>query len=475
MSEHNRLSAVEMRRMLGAGEMSAVDLLTDCIAAIDAENLRVNAVVTRCFDHARQQALACDVARANGAPCGPLHGLPVLIKDLMDTAGLRTTYGSRCFSDHVPDRDALIVERLKAAGAIVLGKTNTPEFGAGANTRNLVFGATGNPFDPALTSGGSSGGSAAALACDMAPLATGSDLGGSLRIPASFCSVVGMRPTPGVVASRSYVSGFSPLWCDGPMARTVEDVALMLSAIAGWDAADPLSSPATGFDFAVFDNGDAATDPVQLCVGFSTDLGVAAVDDAIRDVFAQRLPVLSQCFGASTPIDIDLSETTEVFKILRAASMAASYGALVAQKAGDIGSNVLSNVRDADRYSLLDAARANAAHTRIYRRFQALFDEIDVLICPATAVTPFPLEQNHPDRINGAPLDGYFAWVAITSALSLTGCPVVTLPCGLDHAGMPFGIQLVGRPHGDLALLKTAYRLEKALVQQGLGRVVPPL
>ena len=166
MSENNRLSAVEMRRMLGAGEMSAVDLLTDCIAAIDGENLRVNAVVTRCFDHARQQALACDVARANGAPCGPLHGLPVLIKDLMDTAGLRTTYGSRCFSDHVPDSDALIVERLKAAGAIVLGKTNTPEFGAGANTRNLVFGATGNPFDPALTSGGLSGGSAAALACD---------------------------------------------------------------------------------------------------------------------------------------------------------------------------------------------------------------------------------------------------------------------------------------------------------------------
>ena len=473
MSDYNRLSAVKMRQMLGVGELAAVDLLTDCIAAIDDVNPQVNAVVTPCFDHARQQALACDAARANGGPCGPLHGLPVLIKDLMDTAGLRTTYGSRCFADHVPNKDALIVERLKAAGAIVLGKTNTPEFGAGANTRNLVFGATGNPFDPALTSGGSSGGSAAALACDMAPLATGSDLGGSLRIPASFCSVVGMRPTPGVVASRSYVSGFSPLWCDGPMARTVEDVALMLSAIAGRDAADPLSSPATGFDFVAFENGDAATDPAQLCVGFSTDLGVAAIDDAIRDVFAQRLPVVSGCFGASAPVDIDLSETTEVFKILRAESMAASYGALVAQNAGQIGPNVIGNVRDAERYSLTDAAWANAAHTRIYRRFQALFDEIDVLICPATAVTPFPLGQNHPDTINGAPLEGYFAWVAITSALSLTGCPVVTLPCGLDHSGMPFGVQLVGRPHGDLALLKIAHRVELALMRQGLGRVIP--
>ena len=471
MSDRNRLSAVKMRRMLAAGKMSAVDLLNDCIAAIEVENPRVNAVVTPNFDHARQRAQACDDIWAKGDDCGPLHGLPVVIKDLMDTAGLRTTYGSRCFADHVPTGDALIVARLKAAGAIVLGKTNTPEFGAGANTRNLVFGATGNPFDPTLTSGGSSGGSAAALACDMVPLATGSDLGGSLRIPASFCSVVGMPPTPGVVASRTHVSGFSPLWCDGPMARGVEDVALMLSAIAGWHAADPLSAPAAGFEFAAFERDDAVTHPAQLRVGFSTDLGVAVIDDAIRDVFAQRLPVLSACFAHCSQINIDMSATTEVFKILRAESMAASYGALVAQNADDIGPNVLENVRDADRYSLVDAARANAAHTLIYRRFQALFDAVDVLICPATAVTPFALDQNHPAMINGAPLEGYFAWISITSALSLTGCPVVTLPCGADHAGMPFGIQLVGRPHGDLALLKTAHRVEQALGQQGLGRL----
>ncbi|MEP2471593.1 MAG: amidase, partial [Paracoccaceae bacterium] len=340
------------------------------------------------------------------------------------------------------------------------------------NTSNMVFGATGNPFDPSLTSGGSSGGSAAALACDMAPLASGSDLGGSLRIPASFCSVVGMRPSPGMVPSNTHVSGFSPLWTDGPMARTVQDLALMLSAISGFDARDPLSTPASTFDFEAFQK---PMDLAQLRVGFSTDLGAALVDHDIRALFETRKTAIASHFAQAGDLDLDLSAATEVFKILRAESLYAAYGDLVNSHGDEIGANVTANIRAAENYTLTQTAQADAVHTQIYRRFQALFDDIDVLVCPATAVSPFPVGENHPRTINGQALDGYYAWYAITWALSLVGCPIVTIPCGLDHNGMPFGIQLVGRRHSDLALTRVAFALEPALQRQGLGRAHPPL
>lgn len=468
----NTLSAVELRRRIGNRDISPVDLLTDCIAAIETKNEAVNAVVTTCFDTAMDQAKTAETQVTGGTDLGPLHGLPVLIKDLADTAGLRTTYGSKCFEDHVPQTDALVVQKLISAGAIIIGKTNTPEFGAGANTSNLVFGATGNPFNPAVTSGGSSGGSAAALACDMAPLASGSDLGGSLRIPASFCSVVGMRPSPGMVASHSHVSGFSPLWTDGPMARSVEDLALMLSAISGFDARDPLSFPASAFCFEDFHH---ATEIAKLRVGFSTDLGVALVDNDIREVFEGRKPVLARHFMSAVDLNLDMSAASDVFRILRAESLFASYGDLVATHGDLIGQNVVSNVLDAKRYNLTETAAADAAHTRVYREFQTLFDSVDVLICPATAVSPFPVHDNHPAQINGQALDGYYAWYAITWALSLVGCPIVTIPCGLDHNNMPFGIQVVGRRHSDLSLLQIARALETVLFSEGLGRVSPQI
>ena len=469
MSGLNRLTAVQLQGQIIRREISPVDLMTDCIAEIEAQNPHINAVVTDNFELATELAQNAEAQVLAGAPLGPLHGLPVLVKDLADTKGLRTTYGSKCFANHVPSADAIVVEKLKSAGAIVIAKTNTPEFGAGANTTNAVFGVTRNPYDTKLTSGGSSGGSAAGLACDMAPLAVGSDLGGSLRIPASFCSVVGMRPSPGMVPSKSHVCGFSPLWTDGPMARTVEDLALMLSAISGFDTRDPLSSPASQLSLDGMRN---ALDLTALKLGFSADLGVALVDNDIRSVFESRKPLLTRQFQTATELNLNMSAATETFKTLRAESMFATFGDLVAQKADLIGSNVVQNVQDAQSYSLMDTAKANASHTQIYRAFQNIFDEVDVLICPATAVSPFRVEQNHPETINGQTLDSYYAWYAITWALSLTGCPIATIPCGADHNGMPFGIQIVGRRYGDLEVLKVAQALEAALNAAGQGRVL---
>ena len=252
------------------------------------------------------------------------------------------------------------------------------------------------------------------------------------------------------------------------MARNVEDLALMLSAISGFDARDPLSSPASQFSF---DDLHQASELANFKVGFSTDLGVALVDTDIRTVFESRKPLLARQFQTASDMKLDLSLATEVFKVLRAESLYASFGDLVAQHGDLIGKNVVQNVLDAKRYTLADTAKANAAHTDLYRDFQTIFDEIDVLICPATAVSPFPIEHNHPLQINGQALEGYYAWYAITWALSLIGCPIVTIPCGADHNGMPFGIQLVGRRHGDLELLKLAHKLETFLQIEGQGRL----
>lgn len=464
------LNAVEARRQIGARELTPSELLEACIARIEQRNPLVNAVITTNFDEARSQAKIADEAVQAGNALPALHGLPVLVKDLSRTKGLRTTFGSRCYEANVPDHDDIIVERLRAAGAIVLGKTNTPEFGAGANTSNLVFGATGNPYKSTLTSGGSSGGSAAGLASNMAPLASGSDLGGSLRIPASFCGIVGMRPSPGIVPSRSHVSGFSPLWTDGPMARTVEDLTLMLSAISGFDARDPLCSPNLDIEYADF---HAIEDLAHSRIGFSTDLGVAEVDSEIAALFESRQPIISKHFKTAGALDVDLSDAAEVFRVLRAESLYAAYGELAENQPDLIGQNVRNNILEAKSLKLSDTAHADAAHTQIYRRFQTIFNEVDYLICPATSVSPFPLANNHPESINDKPLKEYYAWYAITWALSLTGNPIVTLPCGMDNQGMPFGIQIVGPRHSDAKLLRFARSLESALKQDGLGRTPP--
>ena len=450
-------SAVWLRDAIRRREITSGELLESCIQRIEEINPTLNAVVTPCFDAAREQAAVADAANKDG-DLAPLHGMPILIKDLTETKGLRTTFGSRAFADHVPTQDDPIVARLRDAGAIVLGKTNTPEFGAGANTTNEVFGSTRNPMNTNLTSGGSSGGSAAAVATSMAPFATGSDYGGSLRIPAAFCGVVGFRASTGWVPAPSRKLGLSPLWVEGPIARSVADVALLFDAMRGYTPQDPLSSPAA-----------LSTAPVSpprlsdLRVGFSDDLGASPLDAGVLETFQAAKDQLSHLVGLAEEQTIDMSDAEEIFRLLRAEEMLACHTEAVNRSPDLIGANVTANLADSHRVTLLERAEAGVRHAQLVRSFQSIFDDIDVLICPTCAISPFPVEQNHPTEINGQPLATYYSWYALTFALSLTGSPVISIPFGRDQLGMPFGIQLVMARNKDLSLLALANSLEEEL------------
>lgn len=469
MTEPCDLTAVEARSRIRDGSLKVSELLESCIQRIEARNPEVNAVVATCFDTARVQAAEMDMTRLSTTELPPLFGLPVLVKDLIETKDLCTTYGSLCFEGYIPKEDAGIVEKLRHAGAIILGKTNTPEFGAGANTFNKVYGATRNPYDPALTCGGSSGGSAVALACGMAPLAIGSDFGGSLRIPASFCGIVGMRPTPGRVPCTSLAVGHSPLWTEGPMARNVADAALCMNIIEGFVASDPRSAPLVE---------KTALDPVRLSkmhVGFSADLGLAELDDNIRVIFESRVSQLASAFAKQTRISPQLSDAPEVFRIIRVMDVFAGTYDLPELHSDKLGDNIKVNLAQADDISLAEAARATAAHTTMLKEFQKLFETYDLLICPATAVSPFPVEQPYPPELNGKPLDGYVAWYAVTWALSLVSCPIVTVPCGLDHKGMPFGIQIIAPRHKDRFAFSAAAAIEAQIARLNLNTTTDEL
>jgi len=469
LSDH---SAIELRRLIGTKEISPVELLEDCLARIEAVNPVVNAVVALDVEGARTAAREAERQVLRGEELGPLHGLPIGIKDLSETKGLSTTWGSLIYKDHVPNRDETTVASVKAAGGIVFAKTNTPEFGAGANTRNGVYGATGNPFAPDLTSAGSSGGSAAALAAGMMPLATGSDMAGSLRTPAAFCGVVGFRPTPGLIPSDKRLLGYSPLSADGPMARSVADAALLLSALAREDSIDPLSAPVDAKAFSPLPEVDLA----RLKIAVSEDLGMAPVDDDIRAVFQERCGLFADLFQSSVERDPELGDAHRTFAVLRAENFEAGQRALAERHADLLQFPVRANLEQATGFTLADHAKAHAEQTKLYRRFQRLFDEVDLLICPTAAVSPFPHAEWHPAAINGRPLDHYYHWLALAYGLTLTGHPVVALPCGTDHRGLPFGIQICGRRRGDLEVLAAAQAIERAFqTRPKLARPVPDL
>ena len=457
MTQPCDLSAADARRRIEEGVLSVSALLESCIARIEARNPEVNAVVATCYDRARLQAAELDRQRPSLSTLPTLFGLPVLIKDLIETEGLTTTYGSLFYEDHVPTHDAHIVTKLRSAGAIILGKTNTPEFGAGANTFNKVFGVTRNPYDTHLTCGGSSGGSAVAVACGMAPLAIGSDFGGSLRIPASFCGIVGMRPTPGRVPCTDMTIGHSPLWTEGPMARSVEDAALCMAAIEGYAAGDPRAAPLR-----------ARSDVTPLAlrdlkVGVSADLGVATLEEGIRTSFEMVMSQLSPLFGKADPIARDMSSAPEVFRTIRVMVVYARAHELGEKDLDKLSDNVRNNLGLAHTMTLAQTAKAQAAHTKIFKAFHALFDTYDVLICPATGVSPFSVDEPFPSQIDGAPVSDYVAWYAVTWVLSPMGCPIVSVPAGRDHKGMPFGIQVVAPRHEDGTALRVAGALEVAL------------
>ena len=471
MSDLCDLSTIELRRLIGAKRISPVELLASCRARIERINPAVNAIVTFAWERAEGEAKAAENAVMAGAPLGPLHGLPVGIKDLALTANVLTTRGSPQFSDFVPEADERQVAVVRQAGAIVVGKTNTPEWGAGANTVNPVFGATGNPFDPEKTCAGSSGGSAVALATGMVPLATGSDMGGSLRNPASYCGVVGFRPSPGTVPSETRPIGWSPLSVNGAMARDVPDLALLHSVMAGYDARDPLSFPAAGAGLEL-----PEVDLAGLKVAISEDLGFAPVDRGICATFRSAVERVQSVFGHVEERHPDMEGANEAFEGVRALSFLAQHGETHRTRKEVLGPNIVANVEQGLKMSLADAALALKLQTQIYRRFVDFMEGYDLLICPAMAVPPFPHRQLFVEEINGERLRTYFHWLALPYGLTLTAHPVVCLPCGRDHTGMPFGIQVCGRRHGDFRTLAIAAALERHLqTMPELARPVPDL
>lgn len=461
MSSHDDLvskNAVELRRMIGAKEISPVELLDACIERIEAINPAVNAITATCYDAAREAAKAAERKVLDGAPLGLLHGLPLGVKDLEDTAGLLTTYGSPMSRGHVPSRDVVLVERLRAAGAILVGKTNVPELGAGANTRNPVWGATGNPFDTELNAGGSSGGSAAALACDMLPVCTGSDTGGSLRIPASKCGVVGFRPSAGLVPNSRRLLGWTPISVVGPMGRDVDETALQLAATAGLSTGDPLSYEVDASAFATLPAFDLST----LRIGYTEDFGCCDVDDDFRALFRSRMAALAPLVHTCEPIAFDLGDAHRSFDVIRAESFVAGLRDAYARDPGALGPNTRTNYEMGAAMSLADSAWAQAEQTRIFRRFQAAFENYDVILSPTTPVSPFPWRELYAAQINGRAQENYYRWLALTYVVTLTTHPALSLPCGVDHAGMPFGLQIVGPFHGDLKTLAVARAMEQA-------------
>lgn len=468
------LAAVELRRLIGRREVSPVEVLESCIARIEQVDGAVNAIVTRCFERARTEAAAAEDAVRRGQPLGLLHGLPVGIKDLEATEGVRTTWGSLTCESVVPTQDQGSVAAVRGQGGIVVGKTNTPEFGVGANTRNRVFGATSNPFDAVKTCGGSSGGSAAALASGMVPLASGSDFGGSLRIPAAFCGVVGFRPSPGLVPYELRPAGTLPYDVLGAMGRTVADAALMLAAQSGCDLRDMFSRcPVDPRPFHPLGEADLAS----VRAAISADLGFAPVAREIRDTFADRAARFRHLFREAQERNPPFGpELHEAFEVLRAVTFVTAHRELFENQRDRLDANLIDNVVRGLAYSLGDVARANVLLTAAYQDYLEMFHEIDVIIAPACAIGPFPHAQASVTEIEGQAMPTYASWMALTYGLTLAAAPVCCIPCGRDPTGMPFGIQIAGAPGADLLVLQVAQALERTLAgDPATARALPDL
>ncbi|MDQ3994302.1 MAG: amidase family protein [Actinomycetota bacterium] len=435
-------------------DLSPVEVTEAALARIEELNGTVNAVVTvnpRALDEARALELR---GRQNA---GLLYGLPVGIKDVTPVGGLRTTYESKLYSENVPKEDALVVQRLRKAGAIVIGKTNTPEFAAGGNTFNEVFGRTRNPWNLERSAGGSTGGGAAALATGMIALAEGTDLGGSLRIPASFCGVVGLRPSPGLVPTYPSDYVWDTLQVTGPMARTAEDVALMLQAMSGPSPLSPLSQP-TGRDFVgAVEKGTRR----GLRVAYCRDVAGIGIDDTIEAICRESVFGLKEAGVHVEEVQLDLSVGRPAFLALRGLWFVAQMWPHL-DKIDQCGENVVNNVRAGLELSGKDLAEAEQVRGQIWHRLRRLLERYDNLVTPCMAVPPFPVERNYPETIAGEAMKTYVDWIAPTFVLSLTGLPVASVPCGLDGEGLPVGLQVVGPPQGEETVLALASRIQEA-------------
>ena len=461
MSSFCDMTATDLRQMIGRKDISPVELVEASIERIEMVDPSLNAFVTKNYEAARKTAKIAEKNVLEGELLGLLHGLPIGIKDLEATAGLRTTLGSKLYADHVPTADLGVVANVRTAGGIILGKTNTPEFGAGANTRNLVFGATGNPFNPEKTCGGSSGGSAVALATGMVPIASGSDYGGSLRTPAGFCGVVGIRPSPGVVAAETRPVGLLPFSVLGPMGRTVDDANLLLQAQMGPNLHDPFSSNFTDELALPLKAADLGSIRAML----SADLGSAAMTKDYRKIFAERTKIFQHHFAHASTGDPDFTHGDNAFEVLRGVNFVAAHGDRVRDHRDKLSPNVIDNVDRGLNYSLADVAEAHLQQTRIGRRWHDLFKEIDVVICPATSTTPFYHDQWTVTEIDDVKMETYMRWLAITYLPTMALACGVVIPCGVDHVGMPFGIQILSAPGNDRLVIETAKALETVLAK----------
>ncbi len=452
-----KTSACEVVDKLQSGEITPLDLLDLVEARIDAVDGAVNALPVLCFDRARAHARA--LMDRPVTERGPLCGLPVPIKDLTEVAGVRTTFGSPIFKDHVPERSDVLVTHLEANGGVIYAKSNTPEFGAGGNTFNEVFGATRNPWDTSRSAAGSSGGAAVALATGTAWVAHGSDMGGSLRNPASFCGIVGLRPSIGRVAHTPAGKIDGTLGVQGPMARNVEDVALLLDAMAGEEAADPLSLPRLATPF--LDAARSRSRPRR--VAYSPDLGITPVDPevaALTRAAAHKLADAGVIVEEATP---DLREAHECFHVLRAVDYAISKAELLRTHRDLLKPEVVWNIEQGLALSMDEVARAEAQRVTLLARARMFFETYDLLLCPATIVPPFPVEERYVAECAGHKFDNYVLWLGIVYAITLTGCPALSLPCGFTATGLPVGLQMVGPPRGEGPLLAGARMMEELL------------
>jgi amidase len=469
------LSAVAARALIGAKKLSPVELTESCIRRIEAVDPAVNAMVARDFAGARKVASDAEAQVMRGDALGALHGLPLGVKDLIDAKGLPTTFGSTIFKDQIATQDEGAVASLRAAGAIVIGKTNTPEWGAGGNTRNAVYGATGNPFNPAYSAAGSSGGSGAALACAMVPLATGSDTGGSCRNPAAFCGIVGFRPTPGLIPSERRSPSWMQLSTLGPMARTVPDACLMLSGMISEDARDPLSAVMHGGRLR-----DAASyavpqriDLSALKVAMTTDFGFAPTERVVAAAFAEKVGLIGDVFAGIDETHPDCTGSDDAFAIIRAMLFLGRHLELMREYPDQIGPNVKANVEEGLGYSAQDVARALTLQTTLHRRWTEFFTRYDIVLAPSVTISPRPWRELYPAEIDGKPTKNYFHWLANAYAVTLAGHPAVSLPVGRDANGMPFGLQVIGPRGGDAFVLSVAAELEAQLA--GDSRTARPV
>jgi len=452
-------SAKKLARLIRTRKLSALEVMKAHIAQVERVNPTMNAIVTFLPEQALKEARKLDAKIARGAEVGPLAGLPIAYKDMIVTKGIRTTFGSPIYKDNVPENDHLLVERLKAAGAITLGKTNTPEFAAGSQTFNKVFGATPNPYDLTKTCGGSSGGAAAAVACGMLPFADGSDLGASLRNPGNFCNVVGFRPTPGRTPYYPTGDAWATLSVIGPIARSVEDTALLFSAMAGPDLRSPISITEPGSIFAK----PLKRNFRKVRVAWSKNLGGLPVDKRVTAVLEKQRKVFESLGCIVEEAEPDLSGADEAFHVLRAVGFVQKYAPLLSSHRDQLKDTVIWNIEEGMKLDGPRIARAQAIRSDVYRRMREFMERYEFLLLPVNQVVPFPVTQAYIDEIDGVKLGNYIDWMKSCYYITVTSNPAISVPAGFtdDNPALPVGLQIVGRFRDDFGVLQLAHAFEQ--------------